>query len=150
MKRSPQLTPLSHDHHQALFVAMQLKRAEDVDQARERFLSFWRSHGRQHFAIEEEILLPAWVEADAGADHDLASRLSADHLAIRSHARRLECGGVALEDLHSLGSLLESHVRFEERELFPTIESALDPEAIARLGAEIAAAEQRPSHGHDA
>ena len=28
MKRSDELTPLSHEHHQALFVAIGLKRAE--------------------------------------------------------------------------------------------------------------------------
>jgi hemerythrin-like domain-containing protein len=141
MKRSPELTPLSHDHHQALFVAQRLKRAEDADEGRERFLSFWESHGRAHFAIEEEILLPGWLEADEAADRESAARLAAEHLAIRIRARRIERGGIDLSELHELGDLLERHVRFEERELFPLIEAALDAEAIARLGAEIAAAE---------
>jgi len=142
MKRSPELTPLSHDHHEALFVAQRLKRAEDAGDARERFLAFWRSHGRGHFAIEEDILLPGWVENDADADRTAAARLAAEHLEIRSEARRLDRGAaVELEQLHRLGTLLESHVRFEERELFPAIESALGADAIARLGEEIAAAE---------
>lgn len=142
MKRSPELTPLSHDHHQALFVAQRLKRTDDADDARERFLAFWRSHGRGHFAIEEDILLPGWVESDPGADREAAARLAAEHLEIRGEARRLEHGTeFELERFHALGSLLEAHVRFEERELFPAIEAALDAEAIARLGEEIASAE---------
>lgn len=142
MKRSPELTPLSHDHHQALFVAQRLKRADDADDARERFLAFWRSHGRGHFAIEEDILLPGWIADDADADRNAAARVAAEHLEIRSEARRLMRGGaVELEELHRLGALLESHVRFEERELFPAIESGLEAGAIARLGEEIAAAE---------
>lgn len=144
MKRSRELTPLSHDHHQALFVAQRLKRADDADDARERFLGFWRSHGRGHFAIEEDTLLPGWVSDDADADRNAAARLAAEHLEIRSEARRLKRGGaVELEELHRLGALLESHVRFEERELFPAIESGLGADAIARLGEEIAAAEAR-------
>ncbi len=146
MKRSPELTPLSHDHHQALFVAQRLKRAEEAEEGRERFLSFWRSHGRRHFAVEEEILMPGWVEADEAADREPAARLAAEHLAIRIRARRLERGGVALEELHELGALLERHVRFEERELFPLIEAALDAEANSRLGDEIAAAEAEGRH----
>jgi hemerythrin-like domain-containing protein len=142
MKRSPELTPLSHDHHQALFVAQKLKRADSAGDARESFLAFWQSHGRGHFAIEEDILLPGWVENDPGADREAAARVAAEHLEIRTEARRLERGSeLELEQLQALGALLERHVRFEERELFPAIESALDPDAIARLGEEIAAAE---------
>ena len=43
MKRSDELAPLSRDHHQALFVAMKLKRAE-ADGA-EAFLGFIAAHG---------------------------------------------------------------------------------------------------------
>ena len=144
MKRSPELTPLSHDHHQALFVAQGLKRARDAASERERFLSFWHSHGQRHFEIEEQIVLPGWVEADAEADPRMAARLASEHLTIRAGARRLERSPVAAEELHELGLLLERHVRFEERELFPLIESRLDAETIARIGAEIAVAEERP------
>lgn len=147
MKRSPELTPLSHDHHQALFVAQRLKRAEQADEERDRFLAFWASHGRRHFAIEEEILLPGWVEADEAADRELAARLASEHLAIRIRARRMERGGVSVEELRELGELLERHVRFEERELFPLIEESLTAEAISRLGAEIAMAEASRGDG---
>jgi hypothetical protein len=144
MKRSAELTPLSRDHHQALTAALQLKRAEDPAGAREHFLGFWRTHGRGHFAIEEEILLPGWIEGSAGADRAAAARVAADHLEIRTRVRRLERGdGVAVDELRELGALLDAHVRFEERELFPAIEADLEAATIARLGAEIAAAEAR-------
>jgi hemerythrin-like domain-containing protein len=142
MKRSAALIPLSHDHHQALFVAQRLKRAEHAEEERERFLSFWNTHGESHFEIEEQVLLPGWLEADPDADARLAARLASDHLAIRTAARRLGRGAIEPQQLHDLGLLLERHVRFEERELFPLIESRLDAEAIARIGAEIAAAEE--------
>ena len=50
---------------------------------------------------------------------------------------------MAVEELRELGELLERHVRFEERELFPVIEAGLDADAISRVGAEIAEAEGR-------
>src|SRR5687768_3190747 len=128
MKRSPELTPLSHDHHQALFVALQLKRAENPGKATEAFLEFWEEHGRAHFRTEEEIVLPAWFEGDADADARLAERLSAEHLAIRRAARELRSRDASVEQLQELGELLERHVRFEERELFPLIEAGLTVE----------------------
>lgn len=141
MKRSPELTPLSHDHHQALVAAMRLKRANDPPADAAAYLEFWRSHGARHFEIEEEILLPGWVAACADADRAHADRLAREHLTIRAETRRLERGDASAAQLRELGELLEAHVRFEERELFPLIETQLDDETIATLGAEIAAAE---------
>ena len=146
MKRSPELTPLSHDHHQALYVAMLLKRAaaDDVDAPLKAFLDFTEAIGEPHFRIEEEILLPGWLAASAGdreAGAAMAARVAAEHLEIRTEARSLRAGGGTVERLQALGALLESHVRFEERELFPLVEASLDQAAIGELGAEIAAAE---------
>lgn len=52
MKRSPELTPLSRDHHKALEVALRLRRATagNVDEAIEHFLAFWSHQGERHFA----------------------------------------------------------------------------------------------------
>ena len=140
MKRSEALTPLSRDHHQALFVALQLQRAESPEPA-QVMLAFYDEHGRRHFEIEEGILLPAWLEADPRADHGVAERVLSEHLTIRAAVRRLRAGSVEVEELHELGELLNRHVRFEERGLFPAIEAGLDDEALAALGEEIAAAE---------
>lgn len=136
MKRSPELTPLSHDHHQALFVAMRLKRAED-DSAAQVFLEFMDEHGEPHFQAEERILLPGWIAADPEADPAMAIRVQTEHLEMRASARALRSGAVGVGDLRQLGELLERHVRFEERELFPRIEAGVDAETMAMLGAEI-------------
>jgi len=139
MKRSDELAPLSRDHHQALFVAMQLQRgAEDAGDA---FLGFIAGHGSDHFRIEEEIVLPAWLAADAGADGGMAARVAAEHLELRSRARLLRAGSLDDAARRELGALLAAHVRFEERALFPLIEAGLGPAGLAALGAEIAAAE---------
>jgi hypothetical protein len=142
MRRSDELSPLSRDHHQALFAALELKRVADRERAAALLVSFMADHGADHFRVEEEVLLPAWLAGDPGADRSLAERVLAEHLTLRSRARSAAAGALALEELHEAGELLNAHVRFEERILFPAIEAGLDADALGRLGDEIDAAEQ--------
>lgn len=135
MKRSDELAPLSRDHHQALFLAMKLKRATDWG-PREDALAFFDEVENRHFELEEGVLLPSWLDGDPGADRALAQRVADEHLRIRLALRKLR-RDVPLGDLHELGELLEAHVRFEERELFPAIEAGLSADALRELGAEL-------------
>ena len=141
MKRSPELTPLSHSHHKGLFTAMQLRDAEDLDAAVTALLESWEVHGEEHFAIEEQVLLPAWLALDPGADAELAKRVAAEHLELRVMVRRAQRGDATLEQLRSCGDDISTHIRFEERELFPIIEAALDEADLKALGAELKEAE---------
>lgn len=144
MKRSPELSPLSHDHHQALFVAQRLSRTEDVSQGATELLAYWQADGKRHFGIEEAVLLPAWIELDAKADRALAARVADEHLAIRTVVRRAQSGALGLDELREAGRLLVDHVRFEERQLFPLIEAGVEADALAELGEEIILAEGDP------
>jgi hemerythrin-like domain-containing protein len=137
MKRSAALTLLSHDHHHALVVAQRLRRAEDRSPATRELLDFWESQGREHFDVEEEVLVPTWLELDPGADRALAERLADEHQVIRSLVRAAQSDSLDLDGLAETGRLLADHVRFEERELFPLIEKALRSDALATLGEEI-------------
>jgi hemerythrin-like domain-containing protein len=142
VKRSPELTPLSHEHHQALFVAIGLKRAEgDGAEATAAFLDYHEATGERHFEIEEQVLLPGWLAVDPDGDADAARRGHAEHLDFRTATARLRAREAAADELRALGELLERHVRYEERELFPMIESRLGDEQLRSLGAAIAAAE---------
>ena len=62
-----------------------------------------------------------------------------EHLAIRREALRVAAGEATVAELHALGGLLHDHVRFEERELFPRIEDALDEAALSQLAEAIEA-----------
>lgn len=138
MKRDPALVRLSHDHHQALFAAMRLKRAasEGEPEARAAFLDFWATHGNDHFRREEEVLFPAFA-AHGPADHPLLAQALCEHVAIRRGAQEVRDGAGA-ERLTELGAELERHVRFEERTLFPLIEEALPAETLERVAAAFA------------
>lgn len=127
MKRDPALVSLSHDHHQALYVAQKLRRAsvDTAAEARAGLAAYWEGHGRTHFRLEEEVLFPAFA-GHGDPYHSLLARALCDHIAIRHRIDVLGRDSAApLVALHELGGLISDHVRLEERELFPLIESAL-------------------------
>lgn len=143
MRRSEALASLSRDHHQALVVALILRRAtpETAAAARDRFLSFWAAEGELHFRLEETALLPAYA-AHGDPYHPLVLALLGDHVAIRQRAAALANGpGAPLDALHDLGERLDAHVRREERELFPLIEAAMPGDELAALAAALSEAE---------
>lgn len=139
-KRAEALQPLSREHLAALLTARKLRQAEDLEVAAREFVAFWEKDGRQHFIIEEDVLLPGWA-AYGELDRPGVERMLEEHLAIRREALRLEAGELTIEQVHAFGDLLHDHVRFEERQLFVAAEAALDPVALQRLGERIEAAE---------
>ena len=140
MKRAEALRPISREHLVALLVSKKLREATDVEEATAAFLEFWREDGQRHFRVEEEVLLPPWA-IPAEVERRGVSRMLDEHLAIRREALRMAAGELSLEEVRELGTLLHDHVRFEERQLFPMIEGALDSEGLERLAAAIEEAE---------
>lgn len=116
MKRDPRLRGLSSEHHAALGWARRLQsRSTTPAELAARF----EAELTAHFAIEERLLAPALREA---GETGLADRLVREHRALRAAA---EAG-----DAPAFGRLLEAHVRFEERELFPRCEAVLPDEVL--------------------
>ena len=95
-------------------------------------LAFFVADGERHFEQEERLLVPAIPERESV----LARRVLAEHEEIRRRATALgEAPDVA--PAHELGELLTAHVRFEERRLFPLLESVLSAERLSELGAQL-------------
>jgi hemerythrin-like domain-containing protein len=143
VKRSDALAPLSRDHHQGLFVALQLKRAapDTWQEARAAFLGFFEVEGGRHFRVEEEVLLPAFAR-HGEPDEPALVRVLVDHVDLRRRAQDLARNAQpSVEELHELGARLERHIRHEERVLFPMIENALPAEELDRLAAAVRQAE---------
>jgi hemerythrin-like domain-containing protein len=143
VKRSEELAPLSRDHHHGLLAALRLTRATTADAASavSGFLAYWDDEGRQHFAIEEDLLLPGFARHVA-ADHEEIVRVLVEHVDLRRRAQDLAGQGEpALDDLHELGARMRTHIRHEEDVLFPLIERTLEPDELVALGAAIARAE---------
>jgi hemerythrin-like domain-containing protein len=124
VKRSPSLIPLSHDHHHALVAARRLRLAADRDDAAAEaaaFARFFSEESVPHFREEEERLFPLVAFSDEA--RPLVVRALLEHQQLHALVRELSSGERAR--LHEAAELLEAHVRFEERELFPLIERLL-------------------------
>jgi hemerythrin-like domain-containing protein len=155
MKRAPELRDLSDHHHRALVQARRLRRAATGDEANmpeetaEAFLEFWQEGTTTHFREEEEVLLPVL----ARYREDLLGREPVVEMLLQ-HARirglviglsdEVKGGSVRLETLGSIGELLESHIRLEEREVFSTIEEALPEEALREVADRLEAKKTQP------
>lgn len=126
MKRHPDLLQLSREHHPALQLALHARRAAESGDANEtgqlarRVAAFFSDELDQHFRIEEQGLLAA-LRGDG--KHALVQRTLAEHDELRRLAEALSQPDAAI--LLRFAELLTSHVRFEERELFPLAEAVL-------------------------
>lgn len=141
-KRHEALIPLTHDHHHALVQARALIGAAETESAErtrvaELFIHFYKRDTLRHFHEEEEILFPRLLEYVESAPPELI-RILVEHVQIHGLVSRVEeslAGGEpdgAL--LKSLGELLRAHVRFEEGQLFPLIESVVPEADLKRIG----------------
>lgn len=141
MRRHRALIPLSHDHHEALVAARRLSRGANGPApaaAAKAFLASFASFVVPHFREEEESLFPLVAESvEAG---DLVVQALLEHQ--RLHAAAAQLRELATQDnaerdlvglMSRLATLLESHVRFEERRLFPLIERLLPEETLTAL-----------------
>ncbi|HUW25649.1 MAG TPA: hemerythrin domain-containing protein [Gallionella sp.] len=126
MKRNPALQPLSREHHTALTLAKACERAAQshdealVTKICQRVIRVFADELEPHFQIEEQSLLPLLTSVEM---QPLAQRTLADHQQLRALLDGLRQSDS--EALSSFGKCLSAHVRFEERELFPVIESLL-------------------------
>ncbi len=117
MRRDPRLVPLSREHHAALRLGRQLMTGGTTESR--AALRAMLPALRAHFAEEERSFLPL---LDGRQETALASRLRAEHAALD----RLFAAALRGEQEAEAGKALIAHVRFEERELFPAIEAALE------------------------
>jgi hemerythrin-like domain-containing protein len=153
MKRSRELTPLSHDHHHGLVHAHRLQKAaagdeeHPVGETAVAFLDFWRADTRVHFRKEEEALLPVMARYGVAVDQEPVVEMLLQHARIRGLVLRLAdevaAGEAGPETLREIGELLEEHIRLEERVVFPLAEESLPKEALAEVAARLEDEEAR-------
>ena len=139
--RHAALIPLSHDHHHGLVQARRLRRAASAStserlRAAVTFLAFFASETRTHFRDEEEHLFPLLVGAEESVTA-LLTRALLEHQQLHALVAALEAdvstGDVSEEHMRELAEALEQHIRFEERTLFPLIETVASDNALRRL-----------------
>lgn len=128
MKRSSALVALSREHHTALVWAKRVQREGGLasEALMKQLVGVFDRELEPHFVVEETDLLPYLQQHD---QHELVERTLAEHRALRDEIERIR-GGCG-EAVATFGKALESHVRFEERELFVAAEALAFPGTIA-------------------
>ena len=141
MKRHPALHPLSHDHHQGLILAQQLKKGvpqykgmpSTLEDKKDYAVSFYKSELVKHFKDEEEILFPSVLRKNEKVD-SLVQEVISEHRNIESLVNELEKTNQLENVMDELGQLLEKHIRNEERVLFVEIENILSDDELKIIG----------------
>lgn len=141
MKRHKSLYSLSHDHHQGLILAQQLKKGapqykgipSTLEAKKEYTLEFYKSELVKHFKDEEEILFPVVIKKDEKVDKLIAEIVS-EHRKMESLVNDLKKTEHFETVLDELGSLLEKHIRKEERKLFPKIQALFSEKELTHIG----------------
>ena len=150
-RRHESLIPLSREHHYGLMLCLRLHKGlpqhgpqhGDEAWAREqaaRVAQFFATDLAPHFQVEEEALFPAMKDF-AGAS-ELVDELFWEHRKMEALVERLRDPQTArlAPVLLEFADLLESHIRKEERELFPIYERQMKPEVAVEVERAVIAA----------
>lgn len=127
MKRSPELIPLSKEHHESLVLAKKCQRTAaagnraDIEQLCQQIIHTFPDKWEQHFRCEETGIFTL-AESHGGEMASLCQQLKQEHERLREIYRAMKEGDYS--GLEAFGELLQTHTRKEERELFPLIEAS--------------------------
>ncbi|EMR02956.1 hemerythrin domain-containing protein [Cesiribacter andamanensis] len=134
MKRDPNLVPLSREHHFGLLFCWKIKqglsKGVSLQVMRDYAVYYWQLHLREHFRKEEEILQPMLLPQDR-----LRLQFESEHAQLRQMFEELEQQlPDGQEPLNDLQEMLNAHIRFEERQLFPYLEERASPLQLQQIG----------------
>jgi len=131
--RNKNLQVLSHEHHHGLVFCLRLKQGINItplEILQSYVKDFWEKDLSTHFCDEEELLLP-----HLSLNTELSTRMMTDHQNIRRIINELISDtSPSFSKILELSFTLESHIRFEEQELFAYLEKILSEEILITIG----------------
>jgi hemerythrin-like domain-containing protein len=138
MLRDVSLVPLSRQHQHALALCVRIERVLqknlvdleawqlEVEHQYEQEIGF-------HFAAEENVLFP--VARRFPELVSLVDELSDEHIRLREHFSRAKERGLDRAELAAFATLLSSHIRKEERQLFEGLQELTKADELRKIGA---------------
>lgn len=122
LKRHPALAPLSRKHHNGLMLVLKtrkgIKHRIDMDRISRYIQYCFDKDLRLHFDKEENGIF-TWLPEN----HPLRLRAFSEHASIREVVSRLNNNPHPLPLILRFSGELQDHIRFEERILFPYLQS---------------------------
>ncbi len=149
IKRHKALHILSHDHHHGLILAQLIKKGSPqykslpntIDGKKDYSIRFYNDELIKHFEDEEKILFPFVNGKDDEIDN-LIEEIIIEHKKMKQLVNQLESGEDVENTLDEFGSILESHIRKEERDLFMKIQEILTEEELTDLEKQLTGSRQ--------
>jgi hemerythrin-like domain-containing protein len=143
MKRDINIVPLSRDHHYGLLFCWKIRRGlakhTDLERIARYVTYFWHRHLEHHFREEEDLLF-------RGRTDGLCLGALEQHRQIAALVQAIAGYGVWSEvNYVKLANLVDEHIRFEERHVFPYLEQALSKEQLSAIGEQLSHDPVRPS-----
>jgi|SRR6185312_7652588 len=143
MKRDTNIIPLSRDHHYGLLFCWKIRQGLSRDVNLERIRPyvhyFWQHNLEEHFSEEETLLY-------RDSPGPLCQRAMVEHQSIRDLVWSIMGNGAwDRANYANLTDLIENHIRFEERQVFPYLEQKLTPEQLSRVGARLLQLHEQPA-----
>lgn len=133
MKRHKSIIPLSKDHHFGLLCCWKIRQGIGknipADRIKTYVLYFWEAHLVKHFDEEEQLLFNKIQDT-------LNLQAIAEHRQLRSLADEI-ANSASIKNLNAFADLLEKHIRFEERVLFPYLETIFPEEELQLIGQQL-------------
>lgn len=134
--------PLSRDHHGGLLFCWKIREALKLEiplqRIRPYMAYYWHEHLQEHFEEEETLLFDK-------VDDPLCDQALADHVQMRILFERIvDTENAEMGDYKKLEMMMNAHIRFEERALFPFLEKAMTGEQLIAAGQALNAHHAKP------
>jgi iron-sulfur cluster repair protein YtfE (RIC family) len=137
IKRNEHILQLSRDHHFTLLFSWKLvqgvKNKIESERIKKYVDYFWHNDMQAHFREEEEILFPL-------IKGDQVEKAALDHEQIKKQVYKIlseDDQEQVYKYLTSLADLIITHVRYEERVLFPYLEQILTGMQLEYIGEQL-------------
>jgi hemerythrin-like domain-containing protein len=138
MKRNIHLQPLSRQHHNGLMAVLLLKKGvkkkADVFVMKDFILDLWQNELMPHFSAEEKWLLPSLDCIDLMVKYE---QMIKEHNELKFLIHQFKEQKYSIELVKIFYKKLELHIRFEERDLFPSIEKSLTNMELEIIGSHL-------------
>ena len=130
MKRNENLVPLSRDHHFGLLCCWKIRQGIKKEVSYERIKNYinyyWEKNLHNHFKTEDDVLPEL-------SNEGLQNQMEKEHVEIHRLINTINQS----EDerlLLDFANALQSHIRFEERVVFPNYEEMLSADQLDEIG----------------
>lgn len=141
IKRNVNLVELSKEHHFGLLACWKVRQGIKKEISSERItkyiLYFWENHLEHHFEEEERFL---FID-----DNEKCQAALEQHKELKNLILLFQSADADYTLLTKWANLLDSHIRFEERELFPHLEQILPESRLEEIGQVLAESHHEPA-----